>query len=52
MYIICYWNSCLINLELLEETGITSSDIDIDPNFRFEQVSISYHCYSFDFGYI
>ncbi len=29
---------CLINLELQEETGIKSSDVDIDPNFRFEHV--------------
>jgi hypothetical protein len=29
-----------INLELMEETGIKSSDIDIDPNFRFEEVII------------
>jgi hypothetical protein len=31
---------CTINLELLEETGIKSSDIEIDPNFRFEDVII------------
>jgi hypothetical protein len=30
----------IINLELLEETGIKSSDIDVDPNFRFEHVII------------
>ncbi|CAF5070175.1 unnamed protein product [Rotaria sp. Silwood1] len=29
--------------ELLEETGIQSSDIDIDPNFRFESVIPSEH---------
>jgi hypothetical protein len=29
-----------MNLELQEETGIQSSDIDIDPNFRFEHVII------------
>ena len=28
------------NLELLEETGIKSSEINIDPNFRFEHVII------------
>jgi len=31
---------CIIEFysELMEETGITSSDINIDPNFRFEEV--------------
>ena len=36
----CHLYSRSSNLELMEETGIKSSQIDIDPNFRFEHVII------------
>lgn len=35
---ICDWRSNYFNIELMEETGVQSSDIDMDLNFRFEEV--------------
>ena len=35
--------SLVFVVELMEETGIQATDVDVDPNFRFEEVSVLWH---------
>lgn len=37
------FSSLVFFVELMEETGIQATELDVDPNFRFEEVSDLLH---------